>query len=112
MRNGGVCFFFLMIRRPPRSTLFPYTTLFRNRFRRLLAPLIDRIVTVSDDLKTWLEETVKLPGAKLLVIPNGVDTERFSPARRPEGRQALQVSDETTGLRTVGRLNGLKAYPP
>src|SRR5580704_18509748 len=26
-------FFFLMIRRPPRSTLFPYTTLFRSRPR-------------------------------------------------------------------------------
>src|SRR3712207_2657759 len=28
------CFFFLMIRRPPRSTLFPYTTLFRSLARR------------------------------------------------------------------------------
>src|SRR2546430_4501647 len=27
----GFTFFFLMIRRPPRSTLFPYTTLFRSR---------------------------------------------------------------------------------
>src|SRR3712207_8192395 len=27
-------FFFLMIRRPPRSTLFPYTTLFRSGSRR------------------------------------------------------------------------------
>src|SRR5438445_6592443 len=27
------CFFFLMMRRPPRSTLFPYTTLFRSRGR-------------------------------------------------------------------------------
>src|ERR1019366_10774494 len=27
----GFVFFFLMIRRPPRSTLFPYTTLFRSR---------------------------------------------------------------------------------
>src|SRR5471032_3188845 len=26
-----IAFFFLMIRRPPRSTLFPYTTLFRSR---------------------------------------------------------------------------------
>src|SRR5258708_39882274 len=26
----AVSFFFLMIRRPPRSTLFPYTTLFRS----------------------------------------------------------------------------------
>src|SRR5215510_15967677 len=33
--NCSIClflfFFFLMIRRPPRSTLFPYTTLFRSR---------------------------------------------------------------------------------
>src|SRR2546429_7070112 len=28
-------FFFLMIRRPPRSTLFPYTTLFRSHHGRL-----------------------------------------------------------------------------
>src|SRR3712207_359097 len=28
--NGQDVFFFLMIRRPPRSTLFPYTTLFRS----------------------------------------------------------------------------------
>src|SRR2546422_6703746 len=32
-------FFFLMIRRPPRSTLFPYTTLFRSSSRsRALVP--------------------------------------------------------------------------
>src|SRR3712207_7439498 len=29
---SGIIFFFLMIRRPPRSTLFPYTTLFRSVF--------------------------------------------------------------------------------
>src|SRR5204863_843124 len=29
-------FFFLMIRRPPRSTLFPYTTLFRSQALRVL----------------------------------------------------------------------------
>src|SRR5258708_40152911 len=28
--NRSRVFFFLMIRRPPRSTLFPYTTLFRS----------------------------------------------------------------------------------
>src|SRR3989442_13669738 len=38
--NGSICqrfhvFFFLMIRRPPRSTLFPYTTLFRSRLERV-----------------------------------------------------------------------------
>src|SRR3712207_8723924 len=40
-------FFFLMIRRPPRSTLFPYTTLFRSppetarRYAALLSSLED-----------------------------------------------------------------------
>src|SRR3712207_7784763 len=36
-KTSCVLFFFLMIRRPPRSTLFPYTTLFRSRNRRTLA---------------------------------------------------------------------------
>src|SRR5437867_7207511 len=31
-------FFFIMIRRPPRSTLFPYTTLFRSELHLLWAP--------------------------------------------------------------------------
>src|SRR2546430_16981658 len=30
----SLLFFFLMIRRPPRSTLFPYTTLFRSQIGR------------------------------------------------------------------------------
>src|SRR5947208_17129978 len=32
-----IFFFFLMIRRPPRSTLFPYTTLFRSEQMHLIA---------------------------------------------------------------------------
>src|SRR2546430_15670549 len=34
--RGHFVFFFLMIRRPPRSTLFPYTTLFRSHLRGAL----------------------------------------------------------------------------
>src|SRR3712207_8807144 len=37
--------FFLMIRRPPRSTLFPYTTLFRSRFSSVRAA--DRIYVMD-----------------------------------------------------------------
>src|SRR3712207_4779497 len=37
-------FFFLMIRRPPRSTLFPYTTLFRSE---LWAMLLDRLFSAG-----------------------------------------------------------------
>ena len=38
--RGGGRFFFLMIRRPPRSTLFPYTTLFRSNEETIVAELI------------------------------------------------------------------------
>src|SRR3712207_7563140 len=37
----SIRFFFLMIRRPPRSTLFPYTTLFRSEDVRRMAGLLD-----------------------------------------------------------------------
>src|SRR5208337_5452503 len=42
-------FFFLMIRRPPRSTLFPYTTLFRSRLRHLGLEAIR--IAINDALK-------------------------------------------------------------
>src|SRR6266480_867670 len=43
-------FFFLMIRRPPRSTLFPYTTLFRSKPARVTLeqlPVDPRLVVVA-----------------------------------------------------------------
>src|SRR5687768_17893992 len=44
-------FFFLMIRRPPRSTLFPYTTLFRSRaeFAAVIRRHIDFVVGARFD---------------------------------------------------------------
>src|SRR5256885_13019069 len=39
-----LCLFFLMIRRPPRSTLFPYTTLFRSRKVENLGPVHEQIL--------------------------------------------------------------------
>src|SRR2546426_12780742 len=41
-------FFFLMIRRPPRSTLFPYTTLFRSVISQLEGHVL-RLVGVHAD---------------------------------------------------------------
>src|SRR6266702_3176929 len=47
-------FFFLMIRRPPRSTLFPYTTLFRPRTQ----PPTDRGIHTS-----WTVTAVAAPAS-------------------------------------------------
>src|SRR2546428_10147721 len=41
-------FFFLMIRRPPRSTLFPYTTLFRSNELQPVAITLDIQLPVVD----------------------------------------------------------------
>src|SRR5260370_13190024 len=51
----SLLFFFLMIRRPPRSTLFPYTTLFRSQLKTA-ALETDRL----RDRVEQLEQLVKL----------------------------------------------------
>src|SRR2546422_11713271 len=72
-----LCFFFLMIRRPPRSTLFPYTTLFRSLIawgaQDTLAPL-----------RTGRVLALKLPRARLAVI------ERAGHERSEEHTSELQ----------------------
>src|SRR5256885_13238091 len=50
-------FFFLMIRRPPRSTLFPYTTLFRSQ----TAPLPGETPSTGSDVATVSTEGVEFP---------------------------------------------------
>src|SRR5438034_3280083 len=43
-----ICFVFLLIRRPPRSTLFPYTTLFRSHDTLLEMATVPNIIGVKD----------------------------------------------------------------
>src|SRR5437588_2106636 len=81
-------FFFLMIRRPPRSTLFPYTTLFRS-------PLLVEEVGRSTDEATVLERTPAPPtrlhrgiGAHLL--------DRCPEGQRVEAVRGVVRSEEHT----------------
>src|SRR5687768_18406250 len=53
------CFFFLMIRRPPRSTLFPYTTLFRSEVELERDARIHRPVGPDAQLQSLLIELRK-----------------------------------------------------
>ena len=48
------CFFFLMTRRPPRSTLFPYTTLFRSLQHKLRSNInnYQTSITLLNAIKT------------------------------------------------------------
>src|SRR2546427_5116576 len=51
-------FFFLMIRRPPRSTLFPYTTLFRSQRHRAGERAQPGIVRLRHIGKAWSQTVV------------------------------------------------------
>src|ERR1041384_8412925 len=63
------CFFFLMIRRPPRSTLFPYTTLFRSDlFLETGAPVHDSGAGNQEKIRSE-EHTSELQSLAYLVCP-------------------------------------------
>src|SRR2546427_5264990 len=52
-----------MIRRPPRSTLFPYTTLFRSPRGSVLHQVVD--AQVADALRLDMCEGMRDPGARV-----------------------------------------------
>src|SRR3712207_8613347 len=71
------CVCFLMIRRPPRSTLFPYTTLFRSLAVLVKYPVLD---TLHPGLKSKLQRLAMLrpiPNA-LYAIPYSVRSEEHT----------------------------------
>src|SRR3712207_8776445 len=81
-----VFFFFLMIRRPPRSTLFPYTTLFRS--------IPDW--TAHRWLSLYLTETPTFTGCRCLVC--------CSKSASPTGRSEEHTSELQSRQYLVCRL--------
>src|SRR3712207_8220271 len=73
-------FFFLMIRRPPRSTLFPYTTLFRSHpleaAQGAHRAVVDA-VQVSDRQRVGVREPVAGVGV-LAVVPEWARSEEHT----------------------------------
>src|SRR2546426_4552116 len=109
-----------MIRRPPRSTLFPYTTLFRSAtfhswfahsvgcrvFRRPLQKTLDRHAATIAVSAPVVEANARYFRADWEVIPNGVDTSFF----KPNGRGPSDALTERPRLLFLGRIeprNGL-----
>src|SRR5437667_12368635 len=76
-----ILFFFLMIRRPPRSTLFPYTTLFRSHIkpeRTLL--LVGNVGEEGEGNLRGMRELVETYGKKLkaVVVLDGSGTDHVT----------------------------------
>src|SRR5438445_10107418 len=84
-------FFFLMIRRPPRSTLFPYTTLFRswlvvwNAVREFLDGTTEGIVERSEEHTSELQSRQYLVCRLLLEKKNETSVTTDPPKNPPEG---------------------------
>jgi len=74
----------------------------RRRIRRLLSPMVTRYVCVSEHLGRWLSGHGPRIGAKITVIHNGVDLERFQALPRP------RPPDGCFRIGTVGRLAPVK----
>src|SRR3712207_7225551 len=80
-----------MIRRPPRSTLFPYTTLFRSK-------LLRETGTPPCPVFTTVEEAVKAPGVDAVVIttPSGAHLEPAVTAAAAGKHVVVERSEEHT----------------
>lgn len=79
--------------------------------RKLLAGWVDRFVTVSHELRDWLNQKIGVAEGKITTICNGVDLERFC------GGTDKQASRNRCGLKkdaflvgTVGRLDPIKDH--
>src|SRR5258707_9096975 len=103
-------FFFLMIRRPPRSTLFPYTTLFRSL--AMSEPEAGSDV-VSMQLRAERRGEGYVLNGRKMWITNGPDADVFvvyaktDPGAGARGISAFIVERGTRGFSTAAKLDKL-----
>ena len=84
-----------------------------QRLRRLYKPYVSHYVAVSQDIHDYLGRAIGVPAGRRSLIPNGVDTDQFSP---PKGRRLAVAScpfdpEEHQLIGTVGRLQTVKNQP-
>lgn len=84
----------------------------RNAFRRLCFWWADRVFAVSEGLRDYFTPQLPILGGRLLVVPNGVDTELFRPVpeTREEMRRELALAPDLFVVGTVSRLDPVKDH--
>ncbi|MBC16750.1 MAG: hypothetical protein CL942_06830 [Desulfovibrio sp.] len=83
-----------------------------NRLSKL-APFVQRFCFVSDEINQWFLRHMPAAADKFMVIPNGVDTERFAPDadRKRTVRQSLGIPEDAVVIGTCARLEPVKDLP-
>jgi sugar transferase (PEP-CTERM/EpsH1 system associated) len=82
----------------------------RNLIRKLFSPRIRKFTAVSEDLSQWLAAKVKIPSGRILLIRNGVDTQRFRPQRDLGLRDEFGIPHDAIVIGTIGRLDPIKNH--
>lgn len=84
----------------------------RLRLERWLCRLVSRVVVPSSDLGEYMARVVGVDPARVRVIENGVDVERFHPGHLSrEEREELGLPPEGRLVGAIGRLSPQKDYP-
>jgi sugar transferase (PEP-CTERM/EpsH1 system associated) len=81
----------------------------RRLARRLLSPVVNCFVTVSEDIRDWLIRSVRIKPEKIKKIVNGVDTRRFCNKDAGVLLERCPPQDEIV-IGTVGRMDPIKRY--
>jgi sugar transferase (PEP-CTERM/EpsH1 system associated) len=77
--------------------------------RRLHAPLVSHYITVSEHLKTYLQQRIGVAAERITPIVNGVDTDHFQPASSaPDLFPTGFLPEQALIIGTVGRLQPVK----
>src|SRR5258708_26861700 len=98
-------FFFLMIRRPPRSTLFPYTTLFRSTWTNRAASCASRAIPSCGGSRSGRrseEHTSELQSPDHLVCRLLLEKKKVQPRKRAD-----RLSSRRGRRRTAHRQQSL-----
>src|SRR3712207_7617069 len=86
-----------MIRRPPRSTLFPYTTLFRSLGQRVGALVLDRVLRRRDDERVG--EPARRPLDRHRPLLHRLEQARLRLRRRPvEDRKSTRLNSSHANI--------------
>ena len=93
--------------------LIPEFELERSSYLQLRAISlgVDRYIAVSRDIAQELIDRFHWPSAKVEVVPNAVDLDRFEVAAAPALREELGASAAHPLVMTLGRLDEQKGYP-
>src|SRR3712207_8439096 len=87
-----------MIRRPPRSTLFPYTTLFRSAMRSLqgeFSAMVQGLTEAVVELRTYVEAAIDFPEEEIDFL-----ADRELGARLETVREHFRSEEHTSELQS------------